>query len=291
MDDGRHPDNMWPATLITNEMLSEVIATYIQNNPSDFTPDSEAIQTAINLYVTNKISLLFSNDLLKELVKFYIERKASEVFDKIEMIESVIAFFKQKHKIDIDRSLLTTIIDKIVADLKPAIVTIEMVKTLMHNYLQSAIQKILSHELVSDIISRYVKEHQEFISSVFGSIIQNISPIKNISISSVDMLTVTLSNNVSLNLTVYDGYATVRDRVQSIVYVPKYTDGLVTVDASSNTELSFTVSDITAEGERLTIKATASGLSEVDGAAVALRIKEKNKEGSNYMTDFTVIYK
>ena len=285
--------------IITEALLKEVISTYVSNHYATFI-SNQAIYDIINNYVSNNVTNVINADLLYQVISVY---------------------FRNNYNTIVDQDILRVLIANYIEVNQTNIISVDIVQAIVTAYVQKNITTIITNEMLANIITTYFSQN----TTIVQNIVNDNSLIKDISISS-DKAEFTLRNQQKLSLVVYDAYARVRDRVQSIVYVPDYTDGQVTIDSEGMTELTyavmpasmaqviatgyanksisvqlvtkelktrtpgFTLTSVTASNGELKVKARASGLDDVDGAAVALQVKDNKAEGTNYMTTFTTIY-
>ncbi len=313
--------------LISNEMLYQIVSNYINQNANTLI-NEQLLQNIISQYVQNHATTFISEQSIYNIISNYVNQNSTTIFNANLLYEVIYAYMQNNFNVVIDGDLLYTAIKNYVDVNITNIITVDMVRNIITTYVQQNITAIFTIDILTNVINNYFEGNSTYITNIVTNVIDQVSIVKNVETNNIDMVTITLTNNETMNLVVYDAYAKVRDRVQSIVYVPEYADGQVTVDEQGNADITyivtpstmasviaakyasnemavelvarevmtransaqFNINSVTANGEELTISTTASGLDTVEGIAIALRITENNKEGSNYMTPFNTVY-
>ena len=186
--------------------------------------------------------------------------------------------------------------------------------SMVNNYVKQNINVIFDVDVLNQLIVNYFENNKTIINqyiSEYTGIISNV-------VVDNEVCVITLNNKQTIQLTVYDAYARVRDRVQSIVVVPN-SKGHIThpvgydyinvnyivtpasmatviadrmsvsvkaLDSSGNiTDYSTSVT-ATTDG---TLTASINWLKNSQPSSIALYVKDSGDGGTDYTTSFTPI--
>ena len=208
------------------------------------------------------------------------------------------------------------IINNYIVEHQTTIIDIDIVRKVVNNYVKQNIYKIFDVNILNQLVVNYFEQNQTIINQYIS---QNAGIIKNVEVND-EYCIVTLNNGNPIQLAVYDVYANIRDRVQSIVVVPN-SDGhvsfwndiltylvtpasMASVIAQQQSSGQMTVeyllldanggittqpvSSLNASSDgRLTIVVPFKSSSTIK--SIALHVKDNKEGGSDYVTTFVPI--
>jgi hypothetical protein len=267
--------------------------------------------------VQNNYTTIISNKTLYEIINNYITLNKTTIINEDILVEVLQQFFKNNYNIFIDEKLILNIINQYVEEHKTTIIDIDIVRQVVNNYIKANINVIFDVDIINQIITNYREEFNVIIKDVVNNYTGIISDV----IVDGDCCFVSLNNKEVIKLTVYDAYANIRDRVQSIVVVPNanghithYSSSdfvnltyLVTPASMANViakEASVSVKGLDAQGQvsnfnelEISTSAAMPGRLEVrvlwlkntKPKSIALYVKDTKIGGTDYMTTFTPI--
>lgn len=284
-----------------------------QNNTAIF--NETLLTDIINQYIKgDNFYSVISQEAITTIVRDYINRNSSTVFNRNILVE-VINNFLKTYKFQVEQSEVERLIDEYILTYKTQIVDIDIVKRILEVYIDTYYRELFNVNVLRDIVINYLKENKEVI-------VKNINlgndVIKSVDIND-DLCTIKLSNGQEVMLVVYDAWARLSKRVQSIVamtpdghfedsqpftatylvspasmanviktkYPKDMTLELKGIDANGSLIGSFAVSTVMAtDGGELQVSAN---LDTKKVKAVALYVRENKIAGTDILTEFTVI--
>lgn len=283
-----------------------------QNNTAIF--NETLLTDIINQYIKgDNFYSVISQEAITTIVRDYINRNSSTVFNRNILVE-VINNFLKTYKFQVEQSEVERLIDEYILTYKTQIVDIDIVKRILEVYIDTYYRELFNVNVLRDIVINYLKENKEVI-------VKNINlgndVIKSVDIND-DLCTIKLSNGQEVMLVVYDAWARLSKRVQSIVamtpdgrfedsqpftatylvspasmaniikskYPKDMTVKLRGVDANGNvSDISVNSLTATNDGELQ----VSANLDTKTVKAVALYVRENKIAGTDIMTEFTVI--
>lgn len=281
-------------SLFNETLIQEIIGSYVQNNYSAFI-NEETLNVILNSYLEKNSDTILNVDILSDIISSY---------------------FQKNYNIFIDRTVLEAQFNNYTEKHKDNIISFEVLESILRDYMRYNFDYIFDYDLVNRVVTDYFENNtqiiKEYVSGYTGV-------IKDVSVTG-DYCTVTLSNGSTVKLAVYDAYARLRDRVQSVVIVPD-ADGRIREKSSTLTyivspasmaplissmfnkdevKLEFLCTDGSSEYIPVSV-------SEVTGKAngqlkihsdnidyswtktIALHVKENKTGGSDIVTEFTPV--
>jgi hypothetical protein len=278
----------------------------------------------VNNYVQNNYTTIFSNEMLYQIINNYITLNKTTVINETILFEVISNYFKVNYNLFIDETFIQQIINNYITEHQTTIIDIDIVRTVVNNYVKQNITTIFDVDILNQLIVNYFEQNTTIIQQVVG---QYSGIIKEVGVKD-DCCYITLNNGQIINLPVYDTYALIRDRVQSIVVVPNakghvsYTYGFkfiqltymvtpvemaaIIADKYTRKELDVQFLELDEKNNIYfkdlyetpkNITATKDGMltvfAPIDAAenikSIALRVKDKAYGGTDYTTSFTPI--
>ncbi|MBO4476057.1 MAG: hypothetical protein J5737_05010 [Bacteroidales bacterium] len=201
--------------IFSQDILYQVLNQYVTKNRTTIFNDT-LIQEIMNTFVENNITQIINNDILFQIVNEYVTQNKTTFIDEDVLYEVINNFFQKNYNLVINESFIRNVINYYVEQNKTTIIDIDIVDYVVKNYVQYNYQYIFNTEILNQIISNYFEQNTTVIQQY---ITQTTGVIKEVTVDN-EMCTVKLSGNQIIQLVVYDAYANVRDRVQSIVLIP-----------------------------------------------------------------------
>jgi hypothetical protein len=190
----------------------------------------------INNYVQNNYTTIFSNEMLYQIINNYITLNKTTVINETILFEVISNYFKVNYNLFIDETFIQQIINNYIIEHQTTIIDIDIVRTVVNNYVKQNITTIFDVNILNQIFINYFEQNTTIFQQIFS---EYSGIIKSVTVEG-DRCIVTLKNETTIELAVYDAYARIRDRVQSIVVVPK-SNGHVTFSGSDYMTLSYMV--------------------------------------------------
>ena len=307
--------------IFSQTILNQVITNYITQNKTTIF-NKTLIQEIVNNYVKNNYNTLIDETIIRQIINNYIEVNKTTIISEEVLYEVINNYFKKNYNIFIDETFIQTIINNYVSEHKTTIIDIDIVKQVVNKYVQQYYVEIFNETILTKIISAYFEKNTTIIKEYVG---QSVGIIKDITVND-ETAVVTLSDGKKIQLVVYDAYARIRDRVQSIVVVPNskghitygnykqlsyyvtpsnITDVIVSKYFQGKMILEFIVLD--EYGNLTTMEVPnkkvdsyngllnvmmPTALSSSTATSIALRVQDpvdKDKGGTDYVTSFTPI--
>lgn len=307
-------------SIFSQDILFQIITNYITLNKTTLFNET-LIKEIISNYVQNNYATFISNDILNEIINNYITvNKTSIINDEI-LYQVINNYFKTNYNVFIDETFIKEVINNYITQNQTTVVNIDIVSQVVNNYIRENIYTIFDVKILNQLINNYFEENQTVINQYFS---KYTGIIKNVTVEK-DVCYVTLNDDKFIELMVYDAYAQVRDRVQSIVVVPNsnghithYTGNdyvtlnyLVTpasmatvIAEKANTQIVVDVLVLNDKGgynpyHGENVKADKSGKLSVSvswlknniktSKAIALHVYDNQEGGTDYVTTFTPI--
>lgn len=222
--------------IINNEFIQNILIEYVQKNYLQiFSQDiivqllnkyvvenkttifnKTLIEEVISVFIQNNYSTLISSTVLNEIITNYIELNKTTIINETMLFEVISNFFQKNYNIIVDEKFVSQIINSYIQENKTTIIDIDIVRQVVISYVRNYYTEIFDYDFLTTVISNYFEQNvyliQQYVSQYTG-VIRDV-------IVDGDICLVTLNNGTTVQLVVYDAYARVRDRVQSIVLVP-----------------------------------------------------------------------
>lgn len=287
------------STIFNETLIREIINTYVQNNYNTFI-DNETIHRIINNYITENETTVISRDLLVDIVTKYFQVNYN-IFVKSIDIENIINTYVESHQ--------TTLFD------------VDILQEVVLDYLRVYYNEVFNYSFLEEIITNYFNN-----TTVINEYISRYTGVINDIKLTDDYCEITYNNKQKVRLVVFDEYARLRDRVQSIVVMPdgtghvtetktewggdlhlkysvtpaamasvlyhKYYSGELSLELKTTDEQgnigTLTVRELTYTNEgTIYISAQTPEFGAVK--TVALHVKENRVGGTDFITEFTVV--
>ena len=230
------------------------------------------------------------------------------------LIKVVGNYFQKNYNLFIDRTVITQVINDYIDKHHTMLIDIDILEKVISDYIKQYYVEIFNETMITEIITSYFKENQTII---YRFIDQYVGIIKKFDYDN-EKADITLNNGQLLTLVVYDAFAKLKERVQSIVVMPnvngnitedggiispsylvtpasmakviadKYNHGVqielrATTDDNGSVS-SLYVNNVTSDNNGvLSISASTYGMAKT----VSLHVFEDKKDGFDYMTEFT----
>lgn len=296
-------------------ILVQLLNASISQNGSTLFNES-LMQEIIRNYVENNYSVIITNEMIYSILNEYVEKNVSTLINVDLLTEITANWFKENYDIVIDRTTIEAEFNRYIETHRDTIIDTEIIENILLSYLRWNYRYIFNIDLLSQVVTDYFSSNTEIIKEYVNG---GADLIQNVTVEG-DKCTVTLSNGSIINLVVYDAYARLRDRVQSIVVVPRDNgciapgSGTLTYvvspasmapvisDKFSKDEMSmeFLYTDGSTDVVRVAvIDAAGNNKGELNVYAgnlsydlikvLALHIKENKPAGTDIMTEFTPV--
>ena len=302
--------------VFSQSILIQALNTYVMQNKTTIFNET-LITEIINNYVQNNYTTIFKQDVFVEIINNYIRLNGSTVFNHDVLVEVITNYFSKNYNLIIDQTVISKAVNDYITKHKDTIISVEVIERIVYNYLEQNYKTVFSVDIISQLIVNYFDQNTEVIKQYVGSAVDIIQDI----IIDNELCNVILRNGQSVQLVVYDAMTRLRDRVQSIVVMPdnegyiSYTGSTANIQyyISPNhvvnylvnlfkkreitmelkvTDGNYTVSSIPiSETPVYTYNSIQISVKNIptNAKAVALYIKDKNRGGNDFMTEFTLL--
>lgn len=250
---------------INEELLEQIVFDYMDQH-KDVVVDNEVVVNLINQYLTTHFTEVFSQDILVRIVNVYIERHYTTIFSETlirevvnnylqthkefvssETIELIISnylkehetevfsktfikdvveyFFREKYNIIVTGTTIENLIEEYVSHHSTEIFSHTTIIEIVNSYMSVYFERYINEEVIVKILDQYFDTYKEIILTTKQTF---TGPITDVDIHDTDgYVTVTLENGQQVRLTIYGAADRLRDRVQSIVPLPKEDDTIL----------------------------------------------------------------
>ena len=301
--------------IFSQDILIRLVNTYVTKNATTIF-NKELIEEVINNYITNNYNTVISNEILHEIINNYIRKNSTTIINRDLLVEIISSYFERNYNVIIDIEVIRKEVYDYIERHKTTIIDVDIIRSVVNNYLEHYYKEVFSYDMLTQVVHNYFEQNR---TEIFQYISKNSDIIKDVNVSD-DVCTISLKDGRSVRLVIYDSYARLRDRVQSIVVLPNEKGRidvgyhgdinpryLVTPSAMAQIicdmyyHKEFTI-ELKATDEYGNISTlsiyepTASngvlsfGTYELNGVkAVALHVKDNKPGGTDIMTEFTPI--
>jgi hypothetical protein len=202
-------------TIFSQDILYQVINLYVTQNKTTIFNET-LIREIINKFVENNYTTIINENILYQIINQYISVNKTTIINEDILYEVIYNYFQTNYNIIIDETIIAQIINNYISEHQTTIIDIDIVRYVVNNYVKNNYKIIFDIDILNEVINNYFEVNQTIIKQYFNEyrgIISNVTVDNEVCI-------VTLNNGQTIQLTVYDAYARIRDRVQSIVVVP-----------------------------------------------------------------------
>lgn len=204
--------------IVNVEMLRQVINNYIEQNQTTII-NTEVISNVFRIYLQNYYTQVFNNEILYQVVNNYIQQNQTTIFNQTLLQNILSVFVQNNYNTFITNEAIQQIINNYIQNNHTTIIDVDVIRNIVYTYVQQNIYSIFDVDILTQIITNYFQQNTTVIN-------QYVNVFKSVNIKE-DLVTIILNNGTELRLVVYDYYARLRDRVQSIVYVPTNAEGTI----------------------------------------------------------------
>ncbi len=201
--------------IFSQEILIQLLNVYVSQN-STVIFNETLITEILNTYIQNNRTTVISEDILRQIVNTYVEEHGSSIIDREILFEVIANYFQRNYNLFIDHTLVITAINTYIEQRHDTLISVEIVEAIINHYLTHYYREVFSREMISEVVNDYFETNKTVISMFIE---QHADPVRDVTVSD-DSCTITLRNGQTIQLVVYDAYARLRDRVQSIVIMP-----------------------------------------------------------------------
>ena len=303
--------------LFSQEIITRVINNYVSLNKSTIFNET-LIKEILNTYVKNNYTSIFTNETVIDIINSYVTKNASTFINRDVLTEVITNYFQKNYNLFIDETVVKTAVSNYIETHSTTLIDTDIIWHVVNSYLEQYYSEVFSYDMLTTVVQNYFEQN----TKVIGEYISQLSGIIRDVETKDDVCYVTLSNGSTLQLMVYDAYARLRDRVQSIVIMPE-ANGHVTESKQGYINLRYLVSPAAManviaskfyKGEMtLELKVTDANSyistitsDKIDGSDgilsvyvfnyspgsiknIALHVKETKAGGTDIMTEFTPV--
>ena len=304
----------------SEELVIRLLSISISQNSSSFFNET-LIREIVSSYVQDNYTAVFTKDILNTLINKYIEINASTLLNVDVLLEVLNGYFQKNYDLVIDRTLIERTVNDYLELHKDVIISIEIIESVITEYLNKYYVQVFDIDLLSTVINNYFTENLKVITE---HIIASVDPVKDVNVYN-NYCDILLRNGETLSFVVFDTYAVLRDRIQSVVVIPQgnghidgstlksgylslnylvspapmarvmrqmYNNGkltleLYTTDAESNVG-TLEVTKLTDANNNLIMLHVSTGRYE-SIKTIALHIKDNDSGGTDILTEFTPV--
>ncbi len=300
--------------IFSQHILTQVINNYVTHNKTTIFNET-LIKEVINGYVENNYTTIFTKEVMYDIISNYLNVNGTTVIDRDVLVEVIVNYFEKNYYLFIDETVVRQAVNNYIDRHSTTIISVEIIEQVIYTYLEQYCYEVFSYDMITTVIHDYFEHNTQVISQYVSGLISGVTV-------NDDVCYVTLNNGNTLQLVVYDAYARLRDRVQSIVVMPeanghvkespngfialrylvspaamasviasKYYNGEIALELKV-TDANSNVTTISCDGiEGHDGVLTLSGIDYPVGAAktVALHVMETKTGGTDIMTEFTPV--
>ena len=304
----------------SEELVIRLLSISISQNSSSFFNET-LIREIVSSYVQDNYTAVFTKDILNTLINKYIEINASTLLNVDVLLEVLNGYFQKNYDLVIDRTVIERTVNDYLELHKDDIISIEIIESVITEYLNKYYVQVFDIDLLSTVINNYFTENLKVITE---HIIASVDPVKDVNVYN-NYCDILLRNGETLSFVVFDTYAVLRDRIQSVVVIPQgnghidgstlksgylslnylvspapmarvmrqmYNNGkltleIYTTDAESNVG-TLDVTKLTDASDNLIMLHVNTGRYE-SIKTIALHIKDNDSGGTDILTEFTPV--
>ena len=222
--------------IFSQDILYQVLNAYVVQNKTTIFNET-LLQDILSVFVENNFSTIISNEVLNEIINNYVEVNKTTIINEEVLMEVISNFFKTNYNLIIDETFLVTVLNNYITTHQTTLIDIDIVRSVVQNYVQQNITTIFDVDVLSTVITNYFEENTTIIQQYFS---EYTGVIKDVIVDG-EICVVTLNNNETVELVVYDEFANIRDRVQSIVLIPNANGHITHGSSASSVNLEYIV--------------------------------------------------
>ena len=299
--------------IFDQNIVNMIISNYITQNFTTIFNET-LIREVLNNYVENNYNTLIRKEDIQQIITNYIEVNQTTIIDRDMLIKVVGNYFQKNYNLFIDRTVITQVINDYIDKHHTMLIDIDILEKVISDYIKQYYVEIFNETMITEIITSYFKENQTII---YRFIDQYVGIIKKFDYDN-EKADITLNNGQLLTLVVYDAFAKLKERVQSIVVMPNV-NGNITEDGGiispsylvTPASMAKVIADKYNHGVQIELRATTddngsssslyvnnvtsdnNGVLSISASTysmaktVSLHVFEDKKDGFDYMTEFT----
>lgn len=201
--------------IFSQDILMQITSTYITRNEMTIF-DKKLIEEIINDYMQNNYKTVISQETIHDIINNYIKKNSTTIIKRELLVEIITNYFERNYNLIVDVEVIQKEVYDYIERNKTTIIDVDIIRSVINKYLGQYYTKLFSYDMLTQVIHNYFKLNQE---EFFQHVVENNDIIRGVKVEN-DLCTITLKNGTSVRLVVYDSYARLRDRVQSIVVLP-----------------------------------------------------------------------
>lgn len=201
--------------IFSQEILIQLLNVYVSQNSSVIFNET-LITEILNTYVQNNRTTVISEDILRQIVNTYVEEHGSTIINRDFLLEVIANYFQRNYNVFIDRTIVITAINTYIEQHHDTLISVDIIEAVINSYLTHYYREVFSREMITEVVNNYFETNK---SVIYKYIEDHADPVRDLKVTD-DLCTVTLRNGQTIQLVIFDAYARLRDRVQSIVIMP-----------------------------------------------------------------------
>ena len=199
-----------------DNILVRLLNFYVSSNSSTIFNET-LIRDILSVYVQNNYTTILTREVINSIINTYIEQNASTILNAEMLTEVVSNYFQANYDLIIDRTLITNLFNTYIEEHKDTLISSEVIESIVMNYLKEYYLQVFSADILSTVITSYFESNTQIIKEIIGD---SADVVADVSTNS-ECCVITLTDGTTIQLVVYDDYARLRNRVQSVVIVPE----------------------------------------------------------------------
>jgi hypothetical protein len=199
--------------IFSQHILTQVINNYVTHNKTTIFNET-LIKEVINGYVENNYTTIFTKEVMYDIISNYLNVNGTTVIDRDVLVEVIVNYFEKNYYLFIDETVVRQAVNNYIDRHSTTIISVEIIEQVIYTYLEQYCYEVFSYDMITTVIHDYFEHNTQVISQYVSGLISGVTV-------NDDVCYVTLNNGNTLQLVVYDAYARLRDRVQSIVVMPE----------------------------------------------------------------------
>ncbi len=222
--------------VFSQDILVQALNFYVSQNENIIFNET-LISEILDTYVQNNYTNIFTTDILNRIVNTYVEQNASTLLNSDVLVEVLANYFQANYNLFIDHTIFQQLINDYVDLHHDTIISVDIVEKIIGNYLREYYTEVFSYDMMTQIVRNYFETNK---TVLYEYLERNVGAIRNVSVVD-DQCIITLSNGQNVCLYIYDAYARLGERVQSLVVMPGSNGYVNAVIDETNPDGEFTV--------------------------------------------------
>ena len=222
--------------LFSQHILTQVINNYVTLNRTTIF-NEKLIREILSTYVQNNYTSIFTNETVYEIINNYVTKNASTFINREVLIEVITNYFQKNYNLFIDETVVRQAVNNYIETHSTTLIDVDIIWQVIYTYLEQYSYQLFSYDMLNTVIYNYFDQNTKVLSEYIE---RQTGIIRDVTTND-DVCYVTLNDGQVIQLMVYDAYARLRDRVQSIVVMPE-ANGHVTESADGIISLKYLVS-------------------------------------------------